>query len=126
MQRWAIFHYTAAAGWEVVETNPWGLIDPDGQGARLSIEQMGDNRNVFRINGAQATFMDNVDGRVGLSAGSLDEPFEARYDDYFFAGPHCPRPLRAGDIEFAPPISRPPIETFLEGRESTDFTDDTD
>jgi hypothetical protein len=111
-QQWAIFHYTAA-GWEVVKHGELGLINPVGVGNTLSITEISPNDSLFRINGIQVTYLPNVDGRVGLSAGSLDEPFEARYDDYFFSGPNCPRPLRAGDATFAPPISRPPLETLL-------------
>jgi hypothetical protein len=116
LQLWAIFHYTAAAGWEVVDYSEWGLLNPVGVGNTLSITGFSLNDepySLFRINGMQVTYLPNVDGRVGLSAGSLDEPFEARYDDYFFSGRNCPRPLRVGDATFAPPISRPPVETFF-------------
>jgi hypothetical protein len=116
LQLWAIFHYTTAAGWEVVDFAEWGLLNPVGVGNTLSITGFSPNDeqySLFRINDVQVTYLPNVDGLVGLSAGSLDEPFEARYDDYFFAGRNCPHPLRAGDTTFAPPISRPPVETLL-------------
>lgn len=55
-------------------------------------------------------------GRIGLTAGSFEPEVDVRFDDYFYAGANCPLPQGAGargQLEVAPPITRPPLETFL-------------
>jgi hypothetical protein len=55
-----------------------------------------------------------VSGRIGLGAGSFGPGFVARFDNYGFLGQNCTMPGRAGDIDVAPVMIRPPLESFVD------------
>lgn len=114
-QRWLVFRYTNGE-WELLGSDVNPHIYASGASNSLQLDSTTPDAPTFlRVNGYPVFQVPAIPpGRVGLSAGSFTPNVDLRFDDYYFAGPYCPLPgeRRAG-VEVAPPITRPPLETFL-------------
>ncbi len=114
-QRWAVFRYSNKK-WELLGTDVSPHIFVMGVANSLQLDSTTpDAPTYLRVNGYPVFQVPAIPpGRIGLSGGSFESNVELRFDDYYFAGPYCPLPgeRRAG-LEVAPPITRPPLETFL-------------
>ncbi len=112
--RWVLFEFRADVGWTLLSTGI-GNINPIGAWNRLEILKYADNDEIrLYINDNFVTSAPNRDGRIGLSAGSFEAGFEARYDDYAFVGQNCADYGRAaGGQNDGPPLARPPLDEFL-------------
>jgi len=114
-QRWAVFRYINGE-WELLggDVNPH--IYAGGASNSLQLDSPTPGAPAYlRVNGVPVFQVPAIPpGRVGLSAGSFTSNVDLRFDDYYFAGPYCPLPgERRAAVEVAPPIIRPPLETFL-------------
>ncbi len=110
-QRWAIFHYTSASGWVLIDTGQSPHIHPTNMN-ELEISHVYGYASL-QINDNTVHLMWNFPaGRVGLSGGSFTANTDARYDDYVFAGENCPIPTApSGLTTFTSPdyIPAPPL-----------------
>jgi hypothetical protein len=121
--RWVVFEYTEGIGWTLLMTGVPYNIAPIGDWNKLTLNPIVSPDQVYlMVNGQIVGEVSNVPGRIGLSAGSFEPDFEARFDNYVFMGQNClinsplsdnQLPGRAGEIDVAPAISRPPLESFL-------------
>lgn len=107
-QRWAIFHYTSASGWVLIDTGQSAHIHPTNMN-ELEISHVYGYASL-QINDNTVHLMWNFPaGRVGLSAGSFTANTDARYDDYVFAGENCPIPTApTGSTIYTSPDYIPP------------------
>ena len=112
LSRWAVFEYTQGQ-WRLLRTSVGGQVNPPGLPNLLRLMRLDANTVRLAINDFQVYDVDNVAGRVGLSAGSLEPAAEARFDDYMFVGNGCLVPEARTRPDRAPIISRPPLETLL-------------
>ena len=110
--RWAVFEFYAASGWALQETGFYYSIMPTTEWDRVKVYSLGTDIR-FYVNDNYVHDMSNQDGRVGLSAGSFDPGFEARFDKYEFIGKNCGLGERSGNVESGPFLDRPPLEDFL-------------
>ncbi len=114
MGYWIVLDYTAGIGWTLVDANPHASITGIGGWNRLELNSGGSTDSIaLVVNGNMVGAVGNVSGRIGLSAGSFGPGFVARFDDYGFLGQNCTMPGRAAEIDVAPVIARPPLESFL-------------
>ena len=112
--RWAVFEFNETNGWVLLRTDLSPAVRPTGQWNKLTIHNMwGMPEMQFEVNDSLVVNLRIRDGRVGLSAGSIDPNFEARYDNYVFTGKNCDVGNRAASMESAPYLERPPLEDFL-------------
>jgi hypothetical protein len=115
-RRWVFFRYSNGR-WELLDTGISGSINPAGEYNALALRTY-NGQVALEVNRNQMTTVPAIPpGRIALSAGSFEPGVDLRFDDYYFAGPHCPLPegqaTRNARLDVAPPISRPPLETFL-------------
>ena len=108
--RWAVFEYTQGQ-WRLLRTSVGGQVNPPGLPNLLRLMRLDANTVRLAINDFQVYDVDNVAGRVGLSAGSLEPAAEARFDDYMFVGNGCLVPEARTRPDRGPITLRPPIET---------------
>lgn len=117
-QRWIILHYTASAGWSLVNQGATSVIRPGTESNTLALRSYGATF-VFRINDyLVASFSDlqHRTGRVGLTGGSFQSDVDIRYDNYLFVDADCPLPGMSGNNAFAGEVNmfeRPPIWQLL-------------
>ncbi|MFO7663860.1 MAG: hypothetical protein R6X18_14880 [Chloroflexota bacterium] len=113
LRRWVVFSYENEK-WQILATNT-ALVNPIGQSNKLRLDYDSSYRRLhLYLNGVYIFPVPNDNGRIGLTAGSFEPEVDSRFDDYFFVGQNCPiYPRRSTELEFAPPIDRPPLETFL-------------
>lgn len=114
-QRWAFFRYSNGR-WELLNTGTHGSIKPIGERNDLTLRIYNGQVDLEVDRQRLMTIPAIPPGRIGLSAGSFEPDVDARFDDYYFAGPNCPLPglvAARGRLDVAPPITRPPLETFL-------------
>lgn len=114
MGRWIVFDYTEGVGWTLLLTNVHSNITGLGGWNKVELGSgSAPDKTALLVNGAIVGEVGNVPGRVGLSAGSFETDFEARFDNYVFLGENCYIPGRSEEIDAAPILSRPSLESFL-------------
>lgn len=103
-QIWAVFHYTDANGWELLDADESNYILPTGKNEVAIRNQFGTTSYTqFEVNDGTVYAMGAFpSGRVGLSAGSYAANTDVRYDDYVFAMPNCPTPTGPTGISTSP------------------------
>lgn len=114
LQRWVVFRY-GEDGWELWGTQVDTRINPTGVSNVLKLEDNASwNETFLYVNDSLVFRVPRVAGRIALSGGSFEPEVDLRFDDYVFVGENCPLPMqRASEVDVAPSIDRPPVETFL-------------
>ena len=112
--RWAVFEFNETNGWVLIKTDLSPAVRPIGQWNKLTIHNLWGMPDIqFEVNGNPVINLRIRDGRVGMSAGSIEPNFDARYDNYVFIGKNCDVGSRAAEVEIAPYLERPPLQEFL-------------
>ena len=108
-QIWALFHFTATSGWQLLAADQSPHIHPTNMN-ELAIRNENTSYAQFEINDSMVYAMNAIPlGRLGLSAGSFTAHTDARYDDYVFAGKNCPMPTApTASTTFTSPDYIPP------------------
>jgi hypothetical protein len=86
---WYVWHYTDAAGWQLVSQGQDGVITNSG-GNRIAIWAA--PLMQLTVNDAILTYVPQVSGRVGITGGAIDGLLDIRYDNYTFVDANCPLP----------------------------------
>jgi hypothetical protein len=106
-QRWYIWHYSDATGWQLagegqhitIHTSGWNTIEIVNYGTSLAL-----------VVNDYVQFFPLINGRVGLSGGAIDGLLDIRYDNYSLIHAKCPSSNHAlNGVEPVMVLERPPL-----------------
>lgn len=114
-QTWLLLRFNSQTGWHLIDEGVTTAINQGTGVNSLHINRDGDQLLLY-VNDTLLTVYSAPNGRVGLTAGSLQPNVDLRYDNYIFADDNClvPHDGTANASMSATTMVRPQLEQLFD------------